>query len=90
MSIQTPLGGFTPTRVLQGSTEEGNHFQSATAQVFMELQESLAKWQDDFLMDAAGEERLLKLIHNSWSFAQGSVLRSMQGRLIFPEGSQVL
>ena len=62
MSIQTPLGVFTPTRVLHGSTDAGNHFQSATAQVFMELQEILAQWQDDFLINAAGEKRLLKLI----------------------------
>ena len=62
MSIQTPLGVFIPTRVLQDSTNAGNHFQSATAQVFMELQESLVQWKDDFLMHAESEERLLKLI----------------------------
>ena len=48
--------------MLQGSTDAGNHFQSAKAQVFMELQASLAQWQDDFLMHAASEERLLNLI----------------------------
>ena len=62
MSIQTPLGVFTPNRVLQGSTDAGNHFQYAMAQVFMELQASLAQWQDGFLMHAASEEGLLKLI----------------------------
>ena len=62
MSIQTALGVFTPTRVLQGSTDAGNHFQSATAQVFMELQESLAQWQDDFLMHGTDECQILKII----------------------------
>ena len=27
MSIQTPVGVYTPTRILQGSTDAGNHFQ---------------------------------------------------------------
>ena len=62
ISIQTPLGVFTPTRVLQCSTGAGNHFQSATAQVFMEMQENLSQWQDDFLVHATDEMYLLKVI----------------------------
>lgn len=63
MSIQTPLGVFTSTRVLKGSTDAGNHFLSATAQVFLELQERLAQWQDDFLLHAPTEAELLKSLH---------------------------
>jgi len=37
MSIQTPLGVYTPTRVLQGSTDAGNHFQACIAQIFEDL-----------------------------------------------------
>ena len=62
MSIQTPLGVYKPTRVLQGSTDAGNHFHSATAQVFSELQDRLAQWQDEFLKHALNEDHLLKIL----------------------------
>ena len=58
ISIQTPLGLFTPTRVLEGSTDAGNHFESETAQVFMELQENIAQPQDDFIVRAMDEKQL--------------------------------
>ena len=62
MSIQTPLGVYTPARVLQGSTDAGNQFKYATAQLFSELQDRLAQWQDDFLMHALNEDHLLKIL----------------------------
>lgn len=34
MSIQTPSGVFTPSRILQVSTDAANHFQSANSQLF--------------------------------------------------------
>lgn len=57
MSIQTPEGVFTPQRILQGSTDAGNHFQSVTSQAFMSLSESLLQWIDDFLMHSTTEDK---------------------------------
>jgi len=60
MSIQTPLGVHTPTRILQGGTDAGNHFQSTISQVFAEMASHLLQWLDDFLMHAASETELLR------------------------------
>lgn len=59
MSIQTPLGVHTPSRVLQGSTDAGNHFQSVTAQIFSEIRR-LLQWLDGFLIHAENEGELLQ------------------------------
>jgi len=53
MSIQTPIGVYTPQRILQGSTDAGNHFQSTTSQIFTALHDWLLQWVDDFLMHSA-------------------------------------
>jgi len=62
MSIQTPLGVYTPTRILQGSTDAGNHFHSSTSQVFTEIENHLLQWLDDFLLHAEHEQQLLELL----------------------------
>ena len=63
MSIQTPIGVFTPTRVLQGSTDAGNHFQSVTSHVFSSIP-NLLQWLDDFLLHAQSEDELLGFIES--------------------------
>ena len=35
-SIQTPIGVYTPTRILQGGTDSGNHYQAVTSEKFDE------------------------------------------------------
>jgi len=67
MSIQTPLGVYTPRRVLQGSTDAGNHFQSCTSQIFEDLIDCLLQWLDDFLIHAKTEEDLLKHVRQFFS-----------------------
>ena len=59
MSIQTPIGVFSPTRILQGSTDSANHFQAATSLAFSELHNHMLQWLDDFLLHASTEEELL-------------------------------
>jgi hypothetical protein len=64
-SIQTPLGIYTPTRLLQGSTDAGNYFQGATAPLFLsssDLVNRLLQWLDEFLLHAATENGLLKAL----------------------------
>lgn len=70
MSIQTPLGVFTPTRALQGSTDAGNHFQSCLSQVFSELHEHLLHWQDDGLAHANDEEQHIKLLRRIFALCE--------------------
>lgn len=58
-SIQTPLGVYTPTRVLQGGTDSGNHFQSVTQESFGARLTNVLQWLDDFLIHAESEVHLL-------------------------------
>lgn len=58
MSIQTPIGVFTPNRIIQGGTDSGNHFQSATSTIFAGI-DKLIQWLDDFLFFAGNETELL-------------------------------
>jgi len=67
MSIQTPLGVYTPRRVSQGSTDAGNHFQSCTSQISEDLIDCLLQWLDDFLIHAKTEEDLLKHVRQFFS-----------------------
>lgn len=59
MSIQTPAGVFTPQRILQGSTDAGNHFQSVTSQIFIPISDFLLQWVDDFLLHSRDEDELV-------------------------------
>jgi len=60
MSIQTPIGVYSPTRLLQGSTDAGNHYQAVTHAIFQEeLSGRLLQWLDDFLLHAKNEGELL-------------------------------
>lgn len=38
MSIQTPIGAYMPTRILQGLTDAGNHFQAVSLPAFEKLE----------------------------------------------------
>lgn len=62
MSIQTPLGVFSSNRLLQGSTDAGNHFQSVTSDAFIAISDNLLQWMDDFMIHAKNEEGLLNKI----------------------------
>lgn len=53
------VGVYTPSRILQGSTDAGNHFQSVTSCIFAEINKIL-QWLDDFLLHAKDEQELLK------------------------------
>lgn len=59
LSIQTPLGVYSSTRLLQGSTDAGNHFQAVTQELFQEKVPRLLQWLDDFLLHADSEQQLL-------------------------------
>lgn len=59
MSIQTPQGVYTPTRLLQGGTDSGNYFQAILWPLFAENVRKFLQWVDDFLLHAANEEELL-------------------------------
>lgn len=62
MSIQTPMGVYSPTRILQGGTDSGNHFQAVTQQALEGILEGFLQWLDDFLIYAKSEEDLLDRI----------------------------
>ena len=52
LSIQTPLGIFTPDRLIQGSTDAGNYFQGTTEPLFAQdpnLIDKVLQWLDDFM-----------------------------------------
>lgn len=59
MTIQTHLGLYSPTRIVQGGTDSGNHFQASTQHIFQERVSKLLQWIDDFLLYANTEEELL-------------------------------
>lgn len=61
MSIQTPLGVYTPTRLLQVGSDSGNHFQSVLQDRFSEVKK-LLQWIDDFLIHSSSEADLLDSI----------------------------
>lgn len=62
MSIQTPARIFTPNRILQGSTDAGNHFQSVTSEVFVDQFDHLLQWLDEVLLNATEENNLINLL----------------------------
>lgn len=59
MSIQTPGGIYSPTRVLQGCTDSGKHFQAVTRDELENKVPNLIQWIDDFLLHAKSEDQLL-------------------------------
>ena len=64
-SIQTPIGIFTPDRLIQGSTDAGNYFQGTTEPLFSQhadLMDKFLQWLDDFLLHAKTEEELLRAL----------------------------
>lgn len=64
LSIQTHLGIYTPTRMLQGQVDSGNHFQATTSQIFQRRLTKLPQWMDDFLLYASSESELLDNIEH--------------------------
>ena len=59
MSIQTPLGVYSPRRTLQGGMDSGNHFQLVTSKAFEGKMKRLLQWIDDFLLHAPSKKELL-------------------------------
>ena len=62
MSIKTSLGVYFSTRLLQGNTDAGSHFQGVTAEVFSDLTDNILQWLDDFMIHAESEEALLIIL----------------------------
>lgn len=58
MSIQTPIGVYTPTRLLQGGSDSGNHFQAVLQDGFSTIK-NILQWINDFLLHARTEGKLL-------------------------------
>lgn len=61
-SIQTPLEVYSPTRLLQGGSDSGNHFQTVTQEKFSGRVPNLVQWLDDFLVHPATDVELLEHI----------------------------
>lgn len=83
MSIETPLGTFTPTRILQGSTDAGNHFQSVSALAFSELQKNMLQRVDDLYFMRTQRRFFSPLYVRSLRSAERVGLRYMLRRSIF-------
>lgn len=64
-SIQSPIGVYTPHRLLHGQTDAGNHFQGVASPIFSSAIDRVAQWLDDFLLHAQSEEQLLKYLELS-------------------------
>jgi len=82
MSIQTPNGVFTPLRILQGSTDAGNHFQSVTSQIFIPISDNLLQWIDDFLMHSSTEENHVVNLGEFFALCAKHGLKLHPGKLI--------
>jgi Reverse transcriptase (RNA-dependent DNA polymerase) len=87
-SIQTPLGIYTPTRLLQGSTNAGNYFyfQGATAPLFLsssDLVNRLLQWLDDFLLHAATESGFLKALRAFFQICREYGLKVQPSRRVY-------
>jgi len=82
MSIQTPMGVYTPQRILQGSTDAGNHFQSTTSQIFTSMYEWLLQWVDDFLMHSRTEDEHVDNIGKFFTLCAEFGLKLHPGKLI--------
>lgn len=57
--IQHPLVVYTPTRVIQGGSDSGNHFQAVTQEKFIDRVANILQWMDDFLIHAKTESEFL-------------------------------
>jgi Reverse transcriptase (RNA-dependent DNA polymerase) len=60
-SVQTPLGTYTPTRMLQGSQDASNYFHGVVSPLFDELHLSLTSFLDDYLLHCRTEAELLRM-----------------------------
>jgi hypothetical protein len=61
-SVQTPLGTYTPTRMLQGSQDASNYFHGAVSPLFDELHLWLKSFLDDYLLHCRTEAELLRTL----------------------------
>lgn len=59
LNVQTPLGIDSSTRLLQGSTASGNHFQVVPQEALVGRVSKLLQWLDDLLNYAKSEHQLL-------------------------------
>lgn len=60
LTIQTPLGTYSSTRPMQGSTDADNHFQTVTQKLFLHKVPRLLQWLGDFLVHSNSEHQLLE------------------------------
>eukprot|EP00171_Calliarthron_tuberculosum_P018752 IDg18752t1 len=77
-SIQTPLGVYTPTRMLQGGSDSGNHFQAVSQDKFESRKIKMLQWIDDFLLYAKDETDLLKSITDFLSVCEEYRFKGVQ------------
>jgi Reverse transcriptase (RNA-dependent DNA polymerase) len=61
-SVQTPLGTYTPTRMLQGSQDASNYFHGVVSPLFDELHSWLKSFLDDYLLHCRTEAELLRTL----------------------------
>jgi Reverse transcriptase (RNA-dependent DNA polymerase) len=61
-SVQTPLGTYTPTRMLQGSQDASNYFHGVVSPLFDELHMWLKSYLDDYLLHGRTETELLRTL----------------------------
>jgi RNase H-like domain found in reverse transcriptase/Reverse transcriptase (RNA-dependent DNA polymerase)/Integrase zinc binding domain/Integrase core domain/Aspartyl protease len=61
-SVQTPLGTYTPTRMLQGSQDASNYFHGVVSPLFDELHMWLKSFLDDYLLHCRTEAVLLRTL----------------------------
>lgn len=78
--MQNPLGLFSPTRVLQGSTDATNLFQAVTSAEFVEINIRLLQLIDDFLIRAKNENNFSQICAHSSAFVAENVSRYTQER----------
>jgi RNase H-like domain found in reverse transcriptase/Integrase core domain/Reverse transcriptase (RNA-dependent DNA polymerase)/Chromo (CHRromatin Organisation MOdifier) domain len=69
-SFITHEGVFTPTRVLQGSTNAVAHFQSSIQMIIRPLGIQMLQWLDDMLAHAPTETALLSLYRDFFSICR--------------------
>lgn len=70
MTIQTPLRFFSLKRVLKGYTDASNHFQAVTSAEFVDINNKLLQWIDEFLMYAKSEAELLETLRMFFKFCR--------------------
>jgi Reverse transcriptase (RNA-dependent DNA polymerase) len=69
-SVQTPLGTYTPTRMLQGSQDASNYFHGSVSPLFDELYFWLKSFLDDYLLHCRTEAELLQILRQFFAICR--------------------